>query len=117
MLEDGQVAEVDNLADGLLFQPGSQRLAITRPQPFVGDDDAEDAARPQQPHALLDEIGIQVGCARVGRVFAFRIALECRAQNLLAHIGRVANHRVKAARRHDAAKAGFALPIKSLHAQ
>ena len=42
LLEDRQIAKIDNLADRLLFQPGPQRLAIPRAQPLVGDDDAEE---------------------------------------------------------------------------
>ena len=117
MLKHGQIAEVHDFSYRLHFQPGPQRLAVSRAHPLVGDDDAEQAILIEQLHASFDEVGVQIGRARVGLEVSLGVFLELLAQRLLPHIRRIANHGVKSARRHDLPETRLARPIEWLDPQ
>ena len=104
ILENRGVAEVDDLLQHRPFteQP-PQWLAIARPQPLVGDNQAEFPSGCQQFQAAFVEIHIQVSNAVIGRIPLRQIRLE-RPQHLLTHIGRVTDHHIKAAVREHVGK-------------
>ena len=94
LLEDGQIAEVGDPVDAEAGEEFAERLAVAAAHPLVGDDVDELAAVAEQPHALLDEIDVEVGGAGVGLEGAFEVGLEV-GEFLLPDVGWVADHHVK----------------------
>ena len=95
VLEDRGVAEVeDRLGDGVRGEEGPERLAVARPHPLVRDDVGQLSARRQEPRALLDEVGVEVGRAVVDVERLQEVRLEVR-EPLGPDVGRVPEHAVE----------------------
>ena len=106
------VAEIHHRAHpGFLAEEPAKRLAVAGLHPFVGDYEAEEAARLQRPHAQFVEIDIQVRHA----VEDFVVGLQPQfvgAEQFLPDVGRVADDDIEAALGEDLGEGG--LPVKGL---
>ena len=97
-LEDGGVPEVDQaLNRGAPGEEPAQGGRIAGAEPLVGDDEAEAPVRLEDGEPTFEEVHVDVRHAVIGHVRRAEVVLAGR-EDLVANVGRVAEHHVEALR-------------------